>query len=142
MMACLIVVEVVARYVVRRSLGIADEFSAYLLVCVTFLGLAYVAHLGDHIRVEVVVSRLSCKMRGGLAPVELIMFLIVALVLTKVTGEVAIYHYIKGTLSFQLVLVPQWIPMSVMAVGFACLTVVLLAQLVRFIAKERGAIER
>ena len=53
LMMMLVVVDVFMRYVMRHPLMIADEFSAYLLVALSFLGFAYTWRQGGHVRVEV-----------------------------------------------------------------------------------------
>ncbi len=41
LMTLLILIEVVMRYVVHQPLMISDEFSAYMLVALAYIGLAY-----------------------------------------------------------------------------------------------------
>lgn len=57
-MMMLVVADVFMRYVMRQPLMVADEFSAYMLVTLSFLGFAYTWRQGGHVRVEVLVNYL------------------------------------------------------------------------------------
>jgi TRAP-type C4-dicarboxylate transport system permease small subunit len=52
LMMMLVVVDVFMRYVMRKPLMVADEFSAYMLVALSFLGLAYTWREKGHVHVE------------------------------------------------------------------------------------------
>ena len=51
--------EVVSRYVFNEPTVWATEYSTYLLLGMTFVGLAYAQKHGSHIRVELLVGRLA-----------------------------------------------------------------------------------
>ncbi|MBE0556342.1 MAG: TRAP transporter small permease subunit, partial [Proteobacteria bacterium] len=53
LMMMLVVVDVFMRYVMNRPLMVSDEFSAYMLVALSFLGLAYTWREKGHVRVEI-----------------------------------------------------------------------------------------
>ena len=59
LMMMLVVVDVFMRYVMHQPLMVADEFSAYMLVALSFLGLAYTWREKGHVRIEIFVNRLS-----------------------------------------------------------------------------------
>ena len=56
LMMMLVVVDVFMRYVMNQPLMVSDEFSAYMLVALSFLGLAYTWREKGHVRVEVLVN--------------------------------------------------------------------------------------
>lgn len=61
----IMVVVITVNVVARKTLGWAwlyvEEYSGYLLVLMVYLGLAYALRVGKHIRVELLVRRLSPK---------------------------------------------------------------------------------
>lgn len=59
----MVLVEVLTRYVMQNPLSIADEIGGYMLVSITFLGLAYTWKEQGHVRVELVTNLLPVKVR-------------------------------------------------------------------------------
>ena len=59
MMMLLTAADVVGRYFFNRSIVAAHDVTELMMVAVIFLGLAYTATIKGHIRVEVVISKLS-----------------------------------------------------------------------------------
>jgi TRAP-type C4-dicarboxylate transport system permease small subunit len=138
-MVALIFIEVIGRYVFSYSFGVADEFGAYLLVAVIFLGLTHVAKTDAHIRVQVLVSRLPARTNDRLRVITLVFFLVFSVVCTILAYDFVVYNYIRDVRSFLTMRTPQWIPMAGMAVGFAMLSLALVLRLVlTSIAKSRG----
>src|SRR5664279_4470743 len=63
-MAGLIAYEVVMRAVFNASTSFATELSVYIIAAVAFLGAAFNVREDHHVKVDVVVSRLSNKTRA------------------------------------------------------------------------------
>ena len=63
---CMILVEVLTRYVLRSPLSVADEYGGYMLVAMTCIGLAYTWKERGHVWVESVIKVLSPKPRSRL----------------------------------------------------------------------------
>ena len=137
-MVVIIFVEVIARYIFNHPLGVADEFSAYLLVWLTFLGLVYNASIDAHIKVRIVVSKLSRRVQGRLRVPVYLLFLLFAAVFTKIGYDFVLYNYVRGTKSFQLWLTPQWIPMLAIPIGCGVLLLLLLLRIIRSIKEMQG----
>lgn len=129
-MTGLIAVEVIGRSVFRVSTLVSDEMSGYLLVILTFFGLADSLRSESFIRVELVYDRFSERIRRWLDPA----LLVVAL---GYTGFLA-YHfwgfvaqsYGFGSTSIYFTRTPLWIPQTFMAVGASLLIVEIVALLV------------
>ena len=130
MMVALIFVEVVSRYIFSHSLGVADEFGAYLLVVLSFMGLAYVIKKDAHIKVQVITSRLPSRASDWLRMITLLVFLLFAVISTVLAYDFVVYNYVRDIRSFLTMRTPQWMPMSAMAVGFAMLSLSLMLRLV------------
>jgi len=60
-LVCLILVEIVLRYVFNTSTMLSDEYSGYLYLALTCFGLGYTFLRDGHIRITVITSKLSTK---------------------------------------------------------------------------------
>ncbi|MDP2625280.1 MAG: TRAP transporter small permease [Candidatus Rokubacteria bacterium] len=132
LMTVLITVEVIGRSVFRVSTLVSDEMSGYLLVVLTFFGLADSLRSDSFIRVAFVYDRLSgARARRWL---DGALFL-AALGYTAFLG----YHfwafvaesYRFGTTSIYFTGTPLWIPQLFMAAGTSLLLLAIVAALVR-----------
>ncbi len=65
-MMLLITANVILRYLFNKPLLFGDEYAAYLFLIMAYMGLAYAARADMHIRVDLVVRRLSKRVRDGL----------------------------------------------------------------------------
>ena len=66
LMALIIVAEVVARNLFKFSFLYIEEISGYLMVCTIFLGLAITMKEGRHIRVDLIIDKLSARKKKWL----------------------------------------------------------------------------
>jgi len=96
-MMALVMAEVVSRYVFNQAFGVGDEFSAYMLVAISFMGLAYVTRKQAHIRIMVVVGRLPTRARKWLRLITVGLALIFFPLLTK-----ACYDFIAYSISHDM----------------------------------------
>ncbi len=62
----MILAEVATRYVMKNPLSIAEEYGGYLLVAITYIGLAFTWKQRTHVRVTFLVDKLPLKIRLGL----------------------------------------------------------------------------
>ena len=132
----LVLAEVVSRYILRSPLILADEIGGYLVVAVTFIGLAYTGKAKGHIRIEVLVSRLPVKIRNWLRLFTLVMAVAFMPILTKAAYELITYSATRGTrgqLSGTWLAVPQQWPQTVMLIGVILLTFQLVVEIGRAI---------
>ena len=117
-LALLIGAEIALRTVSGKSTLIADEYSGYLFVWITMIGLAHSLKSGTFLRVDNLVSLLS---RRGQALAELfsaIVGLIVTSVCVYATGTLVSASYRFGTLSIQPSATPLWLAQIILPVGF------------------------
>ena len=134
---CLVLVEVFNRYVLGSALGIGDEMGGYLMVAITFIGLAYAWKEKAHIRIEVVVSRLSPKLRNSVRLATLT--LATAFVPGLLWGSIYLvnYSYDKGSTSQTWLLIPWVWPQSALVIGFSLLFLQMIVTLIRAITAIR-----
>jgi TRAP-type C4-dicarboxylate transport system permease small subunit len=92
----MLLVEVLTRYILRSPLSIADEMGGYLLVTITFMGLAYTWKEKGHVRVSLLINRLPDKFAHPLRFITLILATVFTLPLIK-----ACYDLISDSLLFE-----------------------------------------
>jgi len=122
----LVLAEVVARSIFHTSTMISVEFSSYLLIVITFLGLAYTQRSGQMIHVDVLFGALSPRRRvwaDALRHTAMLAYASIAL------WYVSIFTWRSYTLdqvSSSLLRTPQYLPQLFMVLGLALLTVELI----------------
>lgn len=133
---CLVLIEVVTRYVLRSPLIIADELGAYAVVAIAFMGLAFTWKERGHVRIEFVISKLPTKARNWLRLITLILATAFVLVLIYAGYNVVAYSVGHGVRSDSwLRTLLQW-PQVVLVIG----VVLLLFQLIVEIVKAKAAL--
>ena len=105
------VVVITINVVVRKTLDWAwlyvEEYSGYLLVLMAYFGLAYALRMGKHIRVELLVNRLSPQVRQGVELVTtLACWVLLCYLLTK-----SIDYFV---FSFEWGVKSEWYSQSIM----------------------------
>ena len=125
----LITVEVLGRNLLRASTLVSDEMSGYLLVIITFLGLAGTLRAGGFIRVDAYRARVRGRARRAL---DLLIYGLAAgyvAVLDWYFWRFALDSYRFHSTSIYFTQTPLWIPHSLMALGGALLLLEILAGL-------------
>ena len=117
-MAILVFVNVIARFVFNSPLAVADEMSCYLFVLMSFMGTAIAARRKAHLGLTIVTDKLS---PAAARKVQVLMYLIAALfcLLIVVFGvEMVMSQYTLGqeTATMQW---PEWIYGLFVPVGAA-----------------------
>ncbi|MEO8536036.1 MAG: TRAP transporter small permease [Betaproteobacteria bacterium] len=112
--------QVVARYVFNYSFVWALELVTYLFAALIFLGMAYGVRVGAHIGVDVLVKALrpgAARVVGALAALLCVVYSGIGLV-----GSVTYIEKIRevGILAQDLP-IEQWVPRTVLPIGFAIL---------------------
>ena len=117
-MAVLVFVNVIARYVFGNSLAVSDEMSTYLIVLMSFMGTAVAARRKAHLGLSIVTDHVSPRAR---LIISMVMYAISALfcLLIVIFGiQMVISQYQMGqeTATMQW---PEWIYGSFVPVGAA-----------------------
>ena len=131
LMTILILVEIFLWNVVGKTTLIADEYCAYGLAAIIFLGAGYCLKEKGHIRITLVLGLLPDRLA------RIITFVATGLTtvfmgylwwyLFKMVGAAVRYESTSGTLTNT----PLWIPQTVMLIGAACFTFQFLATTIR-----------
>jgi TRAP-type C4-dicarboxylate transport system permease small subunit len=130
-MAVLVTVEVLGRSLLSVSTLVADEMAGYLLVILTFFGLADSLRAGAFIRVEFVDHWLGARTRRRLETLLLVVALAYTVFLAWEFWRLVAQSYRFGSTSLQVSRTPLWIPQACMAAGTTILALQLVAETVR-----------
>ncbi|MFQ3787324.1 TRAP transporter small permease [Halomonas sp. A29] len=116
----------------RLGLGITgvSEIASYLLVGATFLGLAYTFVHHAHIRVTLLISRLSSVWRAWFEVFCLLVALALSLLLGYGLVELARESHAFNDVSSGFLSIRLWIPQAVLTVGVGLLCLALTEALV------------
>ncbi|MDK3018645.1 TRAP transporter small permease [Pseudodonghicola flavimaris] len=135
----MIAVTIVAQ-IVGRAVGVtidSTESGGFFLAGTTFMGMAYTLKTGGHIRVSLLVSRLSGAAARGADILACGFAAFGSAYLCWETYGMTHDSWRFGDLSPGLLAVPIWIPQSVMLAGLVLLTIALIDDLILLL---RGAI--
>ena len=123
LMSVLILVEIFLWNLFEETTLIADEYSAYGLAAIIFLGSGYCLKERGHIRIPIILNLFPEK------PTRVITFVSTAVTtcfmgyiwwyLFKMVQSTVRYNSTSGTLTNT----PLWIPQSIMLIGAACFLV-------------------
>ncbi len=138
LMMILMVVEVVTRYFLHQPLMIADEFTAYMLVALSYLGMAYTWRQGGHVRISLLTSRLSAKVSSKIRVVTLILVWIFMLEMVRVSYKMVVYARQIDLRSPTWLTFPLFWPQMTVFIGFTILALVLTIEIVQGIIRIRA----
>ena len=110
-------VGVLGRYLFNQPLINLDELGGYAMVAIVFSGLAYTTKSHGHIRVELIISTVSPRVRRILQRAALNLGLVFASLLLAASWWLTRDYFLGDTLSETSLQTPLWIPCSVMVVG-------------------------
>ncbi|MBE0612367.1 MAG: TRAP transporter small permease [Burkholderiales bacterium] len=112
-----------------------DDFAGFCMAASSFLGLAHTYRRNEHIRVSMLVDRLT----GGKRRVLEVLCLSVSSFLVGYfawyAGDMVLTSYQINDVSQGLVAVPLWIPQSGMALGLLIMAIAMLDDLVIVLAR-------
>ncbi|MDH4266554.1 MAG: TRAP transporter small permease subunit [Deltaproteobacteria bacterium] len=138
LMMILVAVEVFMRYVLYQPLMVADEFSAYLLVALSYLGMAYTWKQGGHVRINLLVNRLPARVSGWIRLMALILVLIFLIGLDQAGYKMIMYALKINLRSETWLTFPLFWPQLTIFIGFLLLTLLLVVEVARTITKIRA----
>lgn len=112
-----------------------DDFAGFCMAASSFLGLAHTYRRNEHIRVSILIDRLSGGRRRALELLCLAASTFLIAYFAWYATDMVLFSYRNNDVSQGLVGVPLWLPQSGMALGLAILTIALLEDLVTVIAR-------
>jgi TRAP-type C4-dicarboxylate transport system permease small subunit len=133
----MVLTEVLTRYLIRAPLIIADEMGAYMLVFITFMGLAYTWQKKGHVRIEFIISRLSFRARKWLRVITLGIAFGFCPLLVKASYDLIEYSSTFHQRSGTWLMTPLIYPQIPLLVGSVLLTLQVLVHFIRTIRDFR-----
>ena len=129
----MLLVEVLTRYILRSPLSIAEELGGYLLVAITFMGLAYTWKERGHVRVTLLINRLPHKLAYLFRFITLLLATLFSIPLIK-----ACYDLISDSLLFESrsgswMRTPLAYPQTILLIGAVMLFLQLVAEIIKTI---------
>ncbi len=129
----MLLIEVLTRYILRSPLSIAEEMGGYLLVSITFMGLAYTWKEKGHVRVTLIFSRLPQKIARPIRFITLILATAFTLPLVKACWDLLadslLFESRSGSWLRTLLVYPQ----AILLVGAVLLLLQLLVEILKAI---------
>lgn len=107
-----------------------DDFAGFCMAASSFLGLAHTYRRNEHIRVAMLVDRLSGGKRLALEALCLAASTFLVGYFAWYAADMVLFSYQINDVSQGLVPVPLWLPQSGMALGLGIMTVALLDDLI------------
>ncbi len=131
LMTGLILLEIFLWNLFKKTTLIADEYSAYGLAALIFLGCGYTLKEKGHIRIELVLNLLPERLARFL---KIIAGLVSTLLLGYITWQLgrmtfSAWHY--GSTSGTLTATPLWVPQALSVIGAAMFTLQMAAETVK-----------
>jgi len=123
----LILVEIALRFIFGSSTHLAEEYAAYGMAAVVYLGAAIAMKNGDHIRISLVRSRLSARGKLWLDRGVYLGGVVFSSLLLWAFASQLLDAWSYDTRSFHPSRTPMWIPYGFVTLG----AVFLLAQILR-----------
>lgn len=139
-MILLVLVEVFMRYLLGRPPMIADEFSAYMLVAMSYLAAAYTFREGGHVRITALVSRLPARISNWLRVVTLSLAFTFSVGLTKSSYDLIAFSFKYRMASATWLNFPLQGPQITLIIGFSVLSLVLAVEIVKTIIDIKSGI--
>ena len=133
-----VTLDVLARYILGAGTKFAIELSGYLLVMITFLGLAYTHATDGHIRIDFLVKRLSPQARRWHDVFDSLLFLAYTLILAYFGWVTFWTSYQFQTTSRTGMDVLVWPYQLVIPVGLVLTSLLLLANILHRLVVRVG----
>ena len=140
MMVVLVLYEVFMRYILHQPPMVADEFSAYMLVAMSYLAAAYTFREKGHVRITALVSRLPTRLSNWLRVVTLAIGLGFSILLTKSSYDLMAFSFKLRMASSTWLNFPLQGPQMTLAIGFTILSLLLVVNIAKVIMNIRAGI--
>lgn len=139
--ACLVIMTLlILSQICARFLGTvipsSEDFAGWLLSATIFFGLAYTFNEGGHIRVTMLLTRLSTKNRRYLEFFNLIIGLLISGYLALYTIHTVYESYDFEDVTDTYLVVPLWMVQMPMAIGSLFLFIAMFDSLIKMVSSE------
>jgi len=129
-MMVLITTEVVFR-LFGMSTRVADEFSGYLMVILTFWGTAEVARRERHIRVTVFTDRMNSRVQRLLARLSNVLGFVLLALLLYAASQLWLGSFQSGAITTGVFQIKRYIPQAAIPIGLLFAALQLANQIIK-----------
>jgi len=133
LMTGLITVDVLSRFLLGIPTYVATEFSEYLCVIITFIGLSYVSRKGRQIEVTILYDRFPAHIQRYVKILTHTLSFLFLAYFTYETTLPTLLDFKIGTRSLTFVHTPLWMINVFIPIGLAMLGIEILLQWLRLI---------
>jgi len=130
---------VVMRYAVNQPPLFVVEYDGYLMLGVTFMGMAYALREGAHIKLTILTEHLSKRVQNLLEAITLSVGLVFTGFFIKWVYTLWLFSWEQGVKSVTAMETFLWIPQTAMLIGFPLLALQLIVVIVRRVKAFRSA---
>ena len=134
-MTTLILAQITARFF-NTVIPSSEDFAGWLLSATIFFGLAYTFNEGGHIRVTMLLTRMSLKKRRVMEFFNLVVGLFISGYLALYTFNTVYESYDFEDVTDTYLVVPLWIVQTPMAIGSLFLFIAMLDSLIEMLFGE------
>ncbi|MFC2049564.1 TRAP transporter small permease subunit [Chloroflexota bacterium] len=134
----IILVEVFMRYVMGQPTIIAEELCGYLLVAISYLGMAYTWKEKGHVRITALTSRLPVTASNWLRLATLILALFFTILLIISSYSYVLHSFKVHMVSSTYYRIPLQGPQMTILIGFLLLALLIVVDIVRAIQHIRS----
>ena len=125
---CMNFVNVTARYLFSVAFGWVDEVQVFIMVWMAFLGAVVATWRGAHLRMDMLLKLMPLGLQKAVRFAELLVMVVASGLVVKESWHYAATMYSLDRVS-DVGRIPMWIPHGGVALGFALVGVIALAQL-------------
>jgi len=126
------------RYVLDQPPIIAEEYSGYALVALSFLGMAYTWQERGLVRVTALVSRLPVKVSSWLRVLTLVLAFAFTIALIHTSYKYLAHSFKVGMVSSTYFRTPLQGPQMTIMIGFILLALLIIVEIIKAIIDIRA----
>jgi len=110
--------EVVRRYFLNAPSVWSQDVIGVCALAATFLAMPYVTMKQGHVRIDILVQKMSPGAARMVTAVSVVLALVVLLAVAWITGTEACKQFQRGTMTASSIAIPKWPLLAVMTWGF------------------------
>jgi len=133
--------EVVMRYFFGNPTSWVSDFNLYFIVYITMLGAAWLLKKDEHVKIEILVSRMARGTRRVMKAITSMMGAVVSGVMFWYSFQMTLGAFQMKSVFFKAVIVQRWIVFWVIPMGFLLLAIQFLRNVYQGVSRE-GATQR
>ena len=134
--------EVASRYFLGRPMGWVTEISEYIMIYITFLAAAWVLKQEKHVKMDIVLDRLSPKTQSVFNIFTSGMSAIVCLILSWYGAKVTLELFQTGYFTPTILELPKFIIVGIICIGSILLLIQFMRRTYNYLSSWRASRDR